>query len=218
MDFPAAIVSDGSILAVYTHPQAFTGPDGRKHPASAWQHWDTADWAEKCPGWTALPVVDEAPELQAGEEATRNPQEDWTIGADAVTVTYTVALRDIEARRQAVVDAINAHRDSLVALGAPFSGKRVEMDERGKTDLTGMTIAALLASMEMAEWSEDYQLGWIAMDNERIPLPTAADGMALGLSCASWYGSLMQFARDLKDTVLASDDPEAVDIATGWPE
>ena len=116
------------------------------------------------------------------------------------------------------VAAINAERDHRLGMGAPYAGKRVEVSDRGRADLGGMVSAAMLASNGLTAWSEGYARGWIAMDNERVPLPTPNDGILLAAFVGDWYGRTMQHARDLKDAALTAVDPATIDEMAGWPD
>lgn len=123
----------------------------------------------------------------------------------------------VAARRQAVCDEIDALRDALLARGCPYGDKRIQVDAESRADLDGMVTAAHLALNSVIAWPADMSQGWIALDNTRIALPTPADGITLGATVGSWYAAARQNSRTLKDSALASDNPEGVDITTGWP-
>ncbi|MGF7177003.1 hypothetical protein [Azospirillum doebereinerae] len=221
--FPLVVVTGNRVAAVFERRAQFIGPGDVPHPAEAWDFWTPAEWAALCPGWTILPLVDEQPPTVAGKRAVRRPLADWTVGADAVSVTYEpVDLTPAElaatlsVARVAKVAAINAERDRRLSVGAPYAGKRIEVSDKGRADLGGMVSAAILATSGAALWGEGYARGWIAMDNERVPLLTPLDGIALAGSVGDWYGLTMQHARDLKDAALAGD-LTAVNELAGWP-
>ncbi|OYD82495.1 DUF4376 domain-containing protein [Azospirillum brasilense] len=121
-------------------------------------------------------------------------------------------------RRAAVAAAVDARRDQHMAEGAEHGGKRFALDGTSRTDLGGMATTGALVLMGALDWPADYATGWIALDNTRLPLPTPQDGIALAAAVAGRYAALVQAARDIKDAVLASDEPEAIDIAEGWPD
>ncbi|MGF7175838.1 hypothetical protein [Azospirillum doebereinerae] len=123
----------------------------------------------------------------------------------------------LSAARVAKVAAINGERDRRLSIGAPYAEKRIEVSDKGRADLGGMVSAAILATSGAAPWGEGYARGWIAMDNERVPLSTPMDGIALAASVGNWYGLTMQHARDLKDAALAGD-PAVVEELAGWPD
>jgi hypothetical protein len=221
-NFPVALVRADGSFAVYYGAEPFVGPGGDRHPVEAWSLWSAEDWEARCPGWSPLPLVD-VPPAEAGKRAERRPEAEWTVGADAVTVAYGLVDLSgaeleaaLEAARVAKVQAINAERDRRLAMGAPYAGRRVEVSDRGRADLGGMVSAAMLASNGLTPWGEGYARGWIAMDNERIPLPTPADGIQLAAAVGDWYGLVMQHARDLKDQAEAGN-PADVDELAGWP-
>jgi len=145
-------------------------------------------------------------------------QLDEVVSPDTRTVVVTplVVNLTLAAARVAKVTAINAERDRRLSVGAPYAGKRIEVSDKGRADLGGMVSAAILATSGAAPWGEGYARGWIAMDNERVPLPTPLDGIALAASVGDWYGLTMQHARDLKDAAL-SGNSAAVDESAGWP-
>lgn len=214
--FPVAVVSDGALVAAHRHATAFTGSDGVKHPAAAWTVWTDEDWAEKCPDWSLLPLIDPLPP-PAGYRAVPRPESEWLVGEDGVSVTSDLVAIPMEERRAAVVRAVNAERNRRLAEGAPFAGKRIDVSDKGRADLAGMSLAALLAASDPAVWTGSYSTGWITMDNSRIELPMPADGLALAAAVGHWYGAVIQHARDLKDAALASDEPEGIDVTVGWP-
>ncbi|HYF87434.1 hypothetical protein [Azospirillum sp.] len=224
---PAAIVADNRIIATYYTAEPITygdGDDAINHPREVWVHWTREDWAAMCPSWRVLPLID-TPPSGIGKRVERLPQDEWVVGAGAVAVAYRLlpltaheeTAQAAEARTKRVAE-INAERDRRLAEGAPYQTKRIDVSDRGRADLGGMAIAAVLAQSGTVPWTEGYSTGWITMDNTRLPLPTPAAGLALSAAVGDWYGRMMQFARDLKDEVLTSPDPDAVSIANGWPE
>jgi hypothetical protein len=215
--FPVAVVSDGTLVAVHRYAAPFTGSDGVKHPAAAWTVWTAEDWLEKCPGWTRLPLIEPLPP-PAGYRAVPRPESEWLVGEDGVAITCDLVAIPMEERRLAVVRTVNAERNRRLAEGAPYAGKLIDVSDKGRADLAGMSLAALLAAADPAVWTGGYSTGWITQDNSRIELPTPADGLALAAAVGYWYGGVVQHARNLKDAALASDVPEVIDVTAGWPE
>lgn len=123
----------------------------------------------------------------------------------------------VDERRPDALARINAERDRRLAQGAPYGGKLIEVSDKGRADLAGMTVAAVLALAGTIPWVEGYSTGWITKDNTRIPLATPADGIALAATVADWYSRTVQHAHDLKDAVLMAQDPDAIDHTAGWP-
>jgi len=218
MNLPAAIVADGAILAVHTHPQAFTGPDGIKHPASAWQHWTDEDWSEKCPGWLVLPVTDEPPELQAGQTSTRDPFTEWTIGSDAVSVTYTVAERppaDVRAERKEEVRRIRKERE---AAGITFYGVPIRTDPESQGKI-GDAITGLRAAPEgtTIDWEGQPDI-WVTVDLATLEnIGKAVFAYVQG--CFSHSRALLAALDEATGETEAEENAAllAVDITAGWP-
>ncbi|WP_172428719.1 DUF4376 domain-containing protein [Azospirillum brasilense] len=165
----------------------------------------------------AVPVTDEEhAALKAGNQAGK-----WIVTdadgrpalADPPTPEWT-----LDERRATVAAAVDALRDQLMGEGAEHGGKRFALTDVSRTDLGGMATTGALVLMGALDWPADYATGWIALDNTRLPLPTPQDGIALAAAVAGRYAALVQAARDIKDAVLASDEPEAIDITEGWPE
>lgn len=131
----------------------------------------------------------------------------------------------MEAARVAKVEAINARRDLALSVGAPYGAARIAVHDGARADLSGMaayatTVLITAATPAPIAWPGSYALGWIATDNSRVPLPTAADGLALAAAVGAWYGAVVQHARTLKDEALAAADLasiEAIDETAGWP-
>jgi hypothetical protein len=169
-----------------------------------------------------LPVVEIKPAPEA-HKVLEGPA--IVVTASAVEQVWTarslaaddVAASLAQARADKVAD-INAERDRRLRLGAPFGGKRFAMDDGSRTDLGGMATTAALVLAGALPWPESYVIGWIAMDNKRLPLPAAVDGIALAATVAGTYSAIVQHARTRKDLALTSTDPAAVDPLTGWPE
>lgn len=120
----------------------------------------------------------------------------------------------VEQRRAARLARAQAERDAIMAAGAPYGGKRIEVDDASRANLNGVVTTALIAQAGGIAWPDALSQGWITMDNTRIPLPAPADAVMLGLTVLSWYAALIQLGRDIKDTILAAPDPDAVPV--GW--
>lgn len=216
--FPVAVVVGGALHRVFRGPVDFVGPDGIQHPREAWTCWADADWAVMCPGWALVPLLDSRPADTLTHTYSQAPETEWTVSADAVTVTYAGVARPLADCRSKVVEAINKERNARLALGAPYGGKLIDVSDKGRADLAGMMLAGLLAQSDQTAWTDGYSTGWITMDNTRLALPEPGDGIALARAVGAWYGATMQRARDLKDAALVSDAPETINILAGWPE
>lgn len=128
-----------------------------------------------------------------------------------------VPAATLDSRRAAIVDAIDQVSAAVMEVGAPYAGKRIQVTNGSRADLAGLATTAIAALSGAIPWPGSYTEGWITIDNTRITMPAPADGIALAASCGDWYARVRQHARTLKDAVLASSDPETVDLQTGWP-
>lgn len=152
-------------------------------------------------------------------------EEEGTMTAD-----YAVAFKPLADLVTAKVAAINLKRDEVLALGAPAGGRRINVDDGARADIGGMGTTALASIVTggVVPWPESYAMGWIAIDNQRVPLATPADALAFGAAVGDFYGTAVQNARTLKDAALAAAAAEteaqgrsaldAIDIDSGWPE
>lgn len=126
----------------------------------------------------------------------------------------------LEELRAAKVAAISARVASLLAAGAPYGGQRIALDAASRADLGAMATTALAAQAGSVSWPESYALGWISIDNIRIPLPAPAAGLALAAEAGDCYARIIQAGRSLKDQALAAGDGaalDAVDIEAAIP-
>lgn len=135
-----------------------------------------------------------------------------------------VVAAQLEILKAERLDSIRALTDAKLAEGAPIEHDeqvlRVALDDGSRADMGGMATTAVAAAGGAVPWPASYQLGWITIENLRIPLPTPADGLALAALVGDYYAQVRQHARDLKDAVLAAEDEaalEAIDIHSGWP-
>ena len=130
----------------------------------------------------------------------------------------------LEDRRSALIAAVNAKADALLALGAPVVlGDRtlhVRLDDGSRSDLSAMGATAIAVAAGVASWPESYALGWITIENVRVPMPALTDGLALAASAGDWYARIVQRRRSLKDELAAAPDEAAlseIGIDEGWP-
>jgi hypothetical protein len=136
---------------------------------------------------------------------------------DPVTGLFSSPVVSVLDRRAARLQAVQAMRQRLMDRGAPFGGKRIEMDDATRANLSGMAVTAILVlTGALPEWPASYALGWITLDNTRIALPTPQAGITLAASVAGWYSGLVQYARDAKDAVLTAEDPDMAWAALNW--
>ena len=132
---------------------------------------------------------------------------------DPVNGGFTTPPRPLAERQAEAIAVIQARRDALLARGAPYGGSLIDVSDKGRADLGGMATTAILAMQGALEWPESYARGWITQQNSRVTLPTPVAGIQLAAAVGNWYGALIQFSRDAKDQMLASDDPDPTGIA-----
>lgn len=129
----------------------------------------------------------------------------------------------LEDRRGMLLAAVNIRLDAALAAGAPVTvGEdtlHVALDDGSRADMTGMAATALAAAGGAVPWPDSYALGWITIENVRIPLTMPGEGLVLAASVGNHYATIRQNARTLKDAVLAAADEvalDAIDIDAGW--
>ncbi|MQT14378.1 DUF4376 domain-containing protein [Segnochrobactrum spirostomi] len=129
--------------------------------------------------------------------------------------------RPLDDERADLIAAIEGQLAVRTREGAAYDGRRVAIDDASLSRLAAMAAVAQSAIGLAVAWPEGYAAGWIAVDNSRIPLPTAEDGLALAAAAIGYAAALRQAARALKDAALAAGDEAAlaaIDITAGWPE
>lgn len=113
-------------------------------------------------------------------------------------------------------DTVNFIRDSLQTDLAPTPIGQVQIDEKSKTKIDGLSLMATLAKMH----SEPFGVNFTRADNERIPVD--ADAMiALGKAVGQFVVEVHDHASDLKGAIEAATDIaelNAIDIHEGWPD
>jgi hypothetical protein len=75
--------------------------------------------------------------------------------------------------------------------------------------MTGLTLKALMDA--------DFTSPWVTQENVTVML-TAPDIFAVGNLMAEREAAFVFYARQLKDAVFASDDPDLIDIEARWPD
>lgn len=164
----------------------------------------------------ALPITDA--EHAAFLDALNNGGSVENIDGHLVAVPYAASFSD---QKAAKIMAINQLLLAKLAEGYVLSnGQHISITGDVERRMTSMGTTAGFAILGITVWPEEYQRGWITEENIRFPLPTPADGVALATAVGAYTAALIQYARDLKDTVVASGNAEtldAVDITIGWP-
>ena len=119
----------------------------------------------------------------------------------------------IHAARQAQIAAINAERDRREQTTFPYLGKLIDSDP---VSVQRITVAASTAQMALAA-SVPFEVNWACADNSLLTLD--AMGVLGMMQALGTHGlALHMYGRGLKAAVEASEDPESIDILTGWPE
>lgn len=152
--------------------------------------------------------------------------DDWTPNGTEGTDWETTddPSTTIDALIAAKVAAINVKKTEILDTGAPYTVDGttyyIQLDDGSRANLSALGTAALSVIADGGTWQDTYSTGWITKSNVRIALSTAAEGFALASSVAVYYSSVVQNARDLKDSAEActtSDGLDAIDITDGWP-
>lgn len=138
----------------------------------------------------------------------RNVVSSWEIVNGFVEVSYVPELIYLNGRRDVMATRVHELRERKLRGGIIVNG--VEFDTQTETyqRVTGAVLSVML--------DETFTTDWIAADNSTVTL----DGPAiieLGKALASFEAANIMFARDLKDAILVSNEPETFQIDEGWP-
>lgn len=119
----------------------------------------------------------------------------------------------LPARRAQILGQINAERDRREQTTFPYAGKLIDSDP---VSVQRITVASSTAQMALSA-NVPYELDWACADNSLLTLD--AMGVLGMMQALGSHGlALHMHSRGLKAAVLASGDPESIDILTGWPE
>jgi hypothetical protein len=119
----------------------------------------------------------------------------------------------IPAKRAQIIQQINAERDRREQLNFPYAGKLIDSDP---VSVQRITVASSTASMALSA-GVPFELDWSCADNTLLMLD--AMGVLGMMQALGSHGlALHMHSRGLKAAVLASEDPESIDILAGWPE
>ena len=119
----------------------------------------------------------------------------------------------LPAKRAQVIEQINTERNRREQTSFAYLGKRIDSDA---VSVQRITVANATAQMALSA-GVPYEVQWACADNSLLTLD--AVGMLGMMQALGSYGlALHMHGRALKAQVLASDDPESIDILTGWPE
>jgi len=153
--------------------------------------------------------------------------QDHLIPADAEQITEAQAIEianpppTIEQRREAVWEAVKSERKSRVNGGVLVAGHwyHTDVDSRVQHMRLADKAAALLAGggvgtdvLQVA----GQPITWKTMANDLVPMTAA---LAVAIVEAIEVLDALAFARaeTLRAQIEVSEDPESIDITSGWP-
>lgn len=118
-------------------------------------------------------------------------------------------------RALALAAAARAYGAQLAA-GVAFAGKTWQIDDASQARIASMgaSAVAVLAGVAGASWPPGF--AFIAADNTATAM-TAQQMLDLATAARDRVIALRVAFRALKDAILASNAPEAIDVAAGWP-
>lgn len=153
--------------------------------------------------------------------------QDHLIPADAQQITDAQAIEianpppTLGARREAVWEAVKAERKRRVSGGVQVAGHwyHTDVDSRVQHMRLDAKAAALLAdggSVEDVLTVAGQPVYWKTLSNGLVPMTA---GLAQAIPAAIEVLDALAFARAeaLRTQIEASEDPESIDISTGWP-
>lgn len=138
----------------------------------------------------------------------RNVMQEWQIIDGFVEIQYVPEMIYLNGRKDVMVDRVNEMRESMLRGGITYNGNRFDTKQDTMQRITGAVLSVML--------DETFSTDWITEDNQTVNL-TATDIIGLGKAFAAHESAMIMFARDLKDSILASDAPETFDVNDGWP-
>lgn len=115
-----------------------------------------------------------------------------------------------------IVAAIDAKVDALFAVGIPYAGKQLQLDDRSQGRITAAGASAKLALL--ANPATPWSIQWIMLDNTLMTL-TAQQMSDVADAAMEQVSAWVLNARVHKNAVLALTDGAAVltyDFSTGW--
>lgn len=122
--------------------------------------------------------------------------------------SYTSHVRDLDAERAAIWEAIKAERDRRAQEGGYLAaGKWFHSDTFSRTQQLGLL---------MMGPSVPDGLQWKTMDGTFVPMTPTLAGQIF-TAAATQDAAMFAHAEALRAAVNAAEDPEAVDITAGWP-
>lgn len=138
----------------------------------------------------------------------RNVVSSWEIVEGVVEIKYVPELVNLSHRKQILTDRVIRIRDEKLDGGLVFQGTELDTDAAAVQNVSGAVLSVLL--------DPSFTTRWVTADNSRITLG-AEEIKALGKAFAKHREVNIMFARDLKDSIEASETPETFDVREGWP-
>ena len=138
----------------------------------------------------------------------RNVRQSWTIVDGHVEVRYVPEMIYLEGRREVMAKRVHQIREDYLRGGIEFNGNRFDTKPETMQRVTGAVLSVLL--------DETFTTDWITEDNQTVTL-TGQEIIALGKAFAEHEGKMIMFARELKDAIMISNEPETFVINEGWP-
>lgn len=149
---------------------------------------------------------------------------DWSLEDDDGVPRRVPLLADpptLEERRAARCAEVNARRDGLmygglaIDFGGEIGSKVMQTDAISRGNWQMIWTAAGFATMA-GQGAAAFKPDLASEDNTNIP-GTNAQVEAWMRALVAKGVALWEYAKALKRTIAASDDPESVDIEHGWP-
>ncbi|SMH59488.1 hypothetical protein [Azospirillum agricola] len=228
---PCVIVDESNAVGrVFNWPEDFEGPDGVRHPSAVWASWTPDGFAERCPGWTARQLIDEAPS-GTGKRAERLPQDQWRVGANAVTVAYELVdltVDELAAQAGIAEAALKNARAAAVAANNAAAGR---VREAYLTAVPGQETTYAAKQGEVARWVAEGRPADVnpefypwAGDRAELRNVTAADVLAEWQTVTNgWEAIGRQIEKErerVNDMIAASGslaDIEAARMSAVYP-
>lgn len=152
--------------------------------------------------------VKESFQTSPDRELYRNVIDTWSIVDGYVEIKYKPEMIYLDGRRDIMKNRVHELRNEKLRGGLVFNGNNFDTETDTYQRVSGAVLSVML--------DETFETDWITADNTTVRL-TGPEIIELGKAYAKFEEQHIMFARDLKDSVLASDEPETFDIESGWP-
>lgn len=161
-------------------------------------------------GWFPLDQTPPAYNQSRSTCAVR-PMAEWTVGETTVSMTWTVADRDIGERKALMLAALANRRWQAEEGGTSLGGAPLATD---RTTQTKVTAAYLKATANPAYTIPDWKgpAGWMTL--------TAPQIIAIGDTIEAHVQACFTREKQIATAIGAAEDHDAldqIDIHSGWP-